>query len=427
MIDVSESFKFAVKNGSMNNQLRIRVFEEQADGSNSYYIVNSEIVSESMKIQSSICDDTKFTFGGCIASEFEIEISKNVDLTGKYITVYLTQIAKSLIYPGEVTFPGANSYPGGGEYTETFAIFSGEIYSCKFSKNHLTRTIVAYDRFYWRGGIDCTKWYQSWHNANKDENGCVTIGALRKAVLKQFLIVEAADPPHDTAVALPADDFPVHMIEDNVTVGDLLRMICEFNGCFMAFNGGGNVEYIYVNNGKYIDGANTEIYDYYIEFQPEDYSKGAFDGIYINSLESGCGILPIGTDEQENFYFMDGNTLLGNGYTTGPAIIPNSINTVYTDLGIKAKIEGNFDVYYTPMTLTAQSRLWVQLGDRIAVKFKYYSFDSGENGNEVAVEHIDTVYSYVLSRNISGIQALRDEISAEGENMRYTEEYFTES
>lgn len=419
MIDVSENFKFAVINGTTNNRLRIVVFDDPQ-----YTITNSEIVSESMKIQSSICDDTKFTFGGCIASEFEIEISKNVDLTGKYITVFLDQTAKSLLYPGAQTFPSSDTYPGGGEYTETFAIFSGEIYSCKFNKNHLTRAIIAYDRFYWKGSIDCTKWYQSWHNANKDENGCVTVGALRKAILSNFLIFEEADYPNDTVVELPADDFPVHMIDDNVTVADLLRMICEFNGCFMIFNGGGNVEYVFVNEDKYADGANTETYDFCIEFQPEDYSKGAFDGIYINSLDGGCGILPIGTNEQENFYFMDGNNLIGNGYVTGPNTVANSINTVYTDLGIKAKIEDNFNIYYTPMTLTAQTRLWVQLGDRAAVKFKYYSFDKDENGNEFTVEHTDTIYSYILSRSISGIQALHDEITAEGENMRYTEEYF---
>lgn len=419
MIDVSENFKFAVINGTINNRLRIVVFDDPQ-----YTITNSEIVSESMKLLSSICDETKFTFGGCIASEFEIEISKNVDLTGKYITVYLDQTAKSLLYPGAKTFPGAGTYPSGGEYTETFAIFSGEIYSCKFNKSHLTRTIVAYDRFYWKGGIDCTKWYQSWHSANKDEKGCVTIGALRKAILSKFLIREEADYSNDTIVALPADDFPVHMIEDNVTVGDLLRMICEFNGCFMIFNGGGNAEYICVNEDKYYNGANTEMYDFYAEFQPEDYSKGAFDGIYINSLDGGCGVLPIGTNEQENFYFMDGNNLIGNGYVTGPDTFTNSINTVYTDLEIKTKIEGNFDICYTPVTLTAQTRLWVQLGDRIAVKFKYYSFDKDENGNEFTVEHTDTIYSYVLSKNITGIQSLRDEISAEGENMRYTEEYF---
>lgn len=426
MIDVSSNFKFAAINGTTHNELDIIVFGYNADGSN-LHIYNKNIVSESMTIEQAICDESDLKFGGCIASSFEIELSNAPDLAGKYITVYLNQTAKSKLYPSSQTYPGADTYPGGGEYTQSFAVFSGEVYSCKSSKNQLTRKLVAYDRFYWRGSIDCTQWYQSWHNANKDVKGCVTIGALRKAILKKFDIIEAADLSHDTCVALPADDFPVHMLEDNVTVSDLLRMICEFNGCFMVFNGGGNVEYIFINDAKYQDEKNTETYEYYIEIQPEDYSKGEYDGIYINSLESGCGILPIGTNEQDNFYFMDGNTLIGNGYVSGPSTVANSINAVYTDLGLETKIENNFMISYTPMSLTAQCHLWIQLGDRVKLKVKWYSLETDSSGNEYSVEHEDELYTYVLSRKISGIQALCDEITADGENMRYTEEYFEES
>ena len=76
-----------------------------------------------------------------------------------------------------------------------------------------------------------------------------------------------------------------------------------------------------------------------------------------------------------------------------------------------------FNVSYTPCRLTAGSRLWVELGDKILVHQTVYD----EQGNST----VETVESIVLSRTISGINALTDDITAEGENKIYTEEDYS--
>ena len=238
------------------------------------------------------------------------------------------------------------------------------------------------------------------------------MGALRQAILNKFQIVQAKNNSFSELVKLPADDFPVYMIEDPVTVSDLLRWICEMNGCFMALNGNGNAEYIFVGDDKFADGKDTEIYDFYMNVETEDYTKSGFDSMYISGFESGCGCFSLNVGStHENMYFMDGNSLLTTGYE------PKTFSPYLAELQ-KTDIPKNFTISYTPLTLTSQARLWVQLGDRIVVNIKWYDLDGKPQQTAIT--------SLVLSRNLTGIQALKDEITANGENMRYTEEYFDE-
>ncbi|MCH5202748.1 MAG: hypothetical protein J1F17_06035, partial [Oscillospiraceae bacterium] len=65
-------------------------------------ITEDNITAESMKLKQSICDETSLKFGGCIASEFSVEIfnteNRTFDaekLTNKWITVRLIQTAPS--------------------------------------------------------------------------------------------------------------------------------------------------------------------------------------------------------------------------------------------------------------------------------------------------------------------------------------------
>lgn len=401
MIEVSEGFKFACRSGTVRSELDIEVFMDYDGQGGHLHIKNKNIVSESMKIEQAISDDSDLKFGGCIAGSFEIELSNVPDITGEYITVSIKQTAIVPTYPGQQLFPGAKTYPGFTAYTESFALFSGEVYSCKFSKNRITRKLVAYDRFYWRGSVDCTSWYRSLYSGRVQ----ITIYELRKALCSKFGIVEA-----DSTVTLPADDLQVQMIEGNVTVAQLLQMIGEFNGVFLYFNGRGNLCYRSLNK----DTAATEEYEYYQNAECEDYTKEPYTGIYFNLSEGGYPFSWNNTDN-ENLYFAEDNTLIVTGYD-------NAYRLGVHLAGYQNLLKPYYNIEYTPMSLQADTRLWVELGDRIKCKIKWYSLETDGDGNEYAAEHEETVCSYVLSRRISGIQALTDEISANGENIHYTED-----
>lgn len=405
MISVSEGFKNACKNGWVENQFTIIVFGYYEN--ENLYIENKNIIANSMAIEQALSDEADLKFGGAVAGSFEIEISNMPDLTGRYITVMLTQKAMSPLYPGTTIFPGATLYPGYVAYTQSFYLFSGEVYSCKFTKNRLTRKLVAYDRFYWRGSIDCTKWYRTLYSS-QDER---TLYDIRKAVCEKFRLIEA-----DDTVTLPADNLLVKMIDGSVTVGDLLRMICEFNGCFIYFNGGGNLVYCNISADTHSDEA-AETYDYsYKNAVIEDFTKEKYTGIYFK-MPTDFLAWDFRPDYSTDNLYYEENSLITSGYDEARYLYGN-INSY--DLALKP----NFNIDYTPMELTAATRLWVELGDRISFKMRWYSIET-VNGIEQSTAHDETVYSYVLSRRITGTQFLMDEINARGENIKYTEESFS--
>ena len=183
MKNASDFFKQACLNGSVENQLVINIPDDNSG--TVYQIFNDEIVSESMKLTQILCDDSDLKFGGCIASQFEIEVTKNIDLTGREISVWLYQTAVMPTYPGSQTYPTTISstedittYPGltvcEGYNGNPIWLFTGKIYSCKLSKNRIIRKIVAYDNFYWIGTVNCTNWYRSLF----ENSSTITLGKL---------------------------------------------------------------------------------------------------------------------------------------------------------------------------------------------------------------------------------------------------------
>lgn len=408
MIDVSDGFKNAVINGTTDNRLKIIVFGYNSDGTN-LTITNENIVFESMVIEQAICDESELKFGGAVASSFEIEIVGVPDLTGKYITVKLTQTATFPTYPCAETYPSEATYPTCTAYKEAFDIFSGEVFSCELSKNHLSRKLVAYDRFYWRGGINCTEWYANQHKQSGNYY-YTSIYDLRKAICENYRIIEAYGDD-----VLPIDDMEVEKVDGKVTVGELLGAVCEMSGVFCMLNGSGNIEYHTLSNDSEIPDTirkpGTEEYGFnYKDCSHDEFTK-SFTGI-LHRNENGVSSW-FGTTGENSFYVLDEN-ILADSYT-GYSSWRDEMEEYIDWHGFMKYLR--FEAY-TPMNLVTPCRLWVQLGDRI--KFQVHSYSLNSDGT-VSSEDKE-ISSYVLSRRITGIQALTDEFTANGENVRYSEE-----
>ncbi len=391
---VPEAFKIAALNGSiLNTELDICVFGAGENGAN-LHLKNQHIVSESMNVTQAVCDEESLKFGGCISNGFEIEISKNVDLTGRYITVSCTQTVLMPTYPGAHLLPGAQVYPGYSKYTQSFYVFSGDVFSCKFSKNRLTRTLVAYDRFYSRGSPECSDWLSGVFG-NSDT---ITLGQLRSAVVSKMGLTEA-----EPGTTLPADSFPVYKLEREVTLLELLKMTAEFNGVFLWINGHGDLEYL-----TFSDVLQNEKYEYYMKAEAEEMNCPGFD-----CLETDLGVYNLFGTGQNYPYYLE-NDLVTNGHTTAADVEPGAQGSFQTEFdNVKSSISPNFqNVVYRPAELKAPARLWVRPCDRIIFPIRWYSLD--DNGD--VQEHNSTINSVVLSRRITGIHAMTDEITANGES-----------
>ena len=135
-------------------------------------ITEKNIASESMSLTQSICDESKLKFGGCIASEFDIDLVNSddriftTDLVGKWISVKLTQRFPSgeKLLPSAKLFLGTSLLPGETVAAKEYYLFSGIIDSAKLDKNNRNkRHIVAYDALSMLYDIDATnKLFNLW-------------------------------------------------------------------------------------------------------------------------------------------------------------------------------------------------------------------------------------------------------------------------
>ena len=419
MLSVSPGFRQAAIDGATTTQVDIRVF-----GDPDFWLRNKDFVSESMTLTQAISDDDDLRFGGCIASMFEIDYTEGAPidyrLVNKYITVFLTQTAEITgTYPGAHLIPGENRsdeltlgstndsavYPNGSYYRVSVPFFSGEIESCSFVKNRLSRHLVAYDRMYWTGSLDCTTWYSDIYDKLKERDGSVTLGSLRDALLQKYRIRQSVTGDYETHVNLPADSLSIAKIEGDVTVGYLMSKMAELAGLFFVLDGWGNLRYVFLGS------ETPEHYEYYMNAEAAEFSKQKYDGWAI----PGYGYFDLSSgDTFENLYLLE-NDMLTAGRTASK--ISDLLRPVKSQIALYYNIRS-----YTPSTLRAPYRLWVTTGDRISFDICFWIITGYGTSQEYANKMDERVDTYVLSRRITGIQAITDEITARGSSMRLTED-----
>lgn len=415
MLTVSEDFKNACLLYPVRTELDICAIGAGENNSD-LHIYNSNIVSESMKIEQSICDEADIKFGGAVSSSFEIDVFGVPDLTGKRITVTITQSVAIPLYPN-MAYPGENIYPGRKVLSEGFKVFTGNVFSCKFNKNHITRKIVAYDDLYWIGNVNCAEWYDSVHRQSV-ETPYTMVENLRKALCRKYGIVEQY--PDDV---LPTDNIYIEKADGKITVNEVLRCICEMSGVFCFLNGDGKLEYHTISengNSTNIQKPSTESYNFrYSDCSYEEYQR-QLAGMYHRAQDGTVNWFGWDNPSSPEMYFLEDNQIVDayGGYTSWSEQIGREDDGVQ----IWQKIYNNLNFApYRPMTLKTPCRLWVQLGDKIT--FKVHSY---EMNGDLLTSTEKEITSYVLSRRITGIQALNDEFTANAENVKYTERDYEE-
>ena len=423
MLTVSEDFKNACLLYPVRTELDICVIGAGENNSD-LHIYNSNIVSESMKIEQSICDEADIKFGGAVSSSFEIDVFGVPDLTGKRITVTITQSVAIPLYPN-MAYPGENIYPGRKVLSEGFKVFTGNVFSCKFNKNHITRKIVAYDDLCWIGNVNCAEWYDSIQHVGYSHISpsevlykYTNVYELRKALCTKYGITEQY--PNDV---LSADNIDIEKADGKITVAEILRCICEMSGVFCYLNGEGKLEYHTISENENITNIqkpSAESYGFnYSDCSYEEYER-KLSGMYHRAQSGFVNWFGYDGSTSPEMYFLEDNAIV-DAY--------GSFTSWSYEIGVEEdgvqrwKNLANFLYFapYRPMTLKTPCRLWVQLGDKIT--FKVHSY---EMNGDLLTSTEKEITSYVLSRRITGIQALNDEFTANAENVKYTERDYEE-
>ena len=320
-------------------------------------------------------------FGACEASVVKFTISNIFQsLKGKWITV-------------KITPKGADAPYQIGRY---------KVYSDKPTADRKCRDVEAYDALYDVLNADMAAWYNSLTFP-------MTLKAFRDAFFQHFGIEQEEislvndNMAVEKTISITASSSDGNVIGEALSGKTVLSCICELNGCFGHIGRDGKFHYIsldqemqglYPRNDLY---PADDLYprdphsqpigrSFYISAKYEDYLVKSIDKLQINEKENDIGVI-VGTGS--NGYNIEGNFLV---YGKGSDELRGIANNVF------GKIK---NLVYRPYSADCKGNPCLEVGNSIRFNTKY-----------------ELIETYILKRTLKGIQALRDTISADGEEYR---------
>lgn len=360
------------KKDSIDKQLTIETDDKTTK------ITNVELHQEQFELTESICSESELTIGSCEAAVLKFTVSNIfLPMKDKMITVK-TVIDNNTANPFQI-----------GRY---------KVYSDTPTADRTKRDIVAYDRLYDVINADVAEWYNA---LLPEKDSTTTMKAFRDSFFGYFGI-EQAD------AQLVNDDMKVEKTvePEELSGATVLNCICEINGCFGHIGRDGRFHYIYLEqeiqglyprNNLYPaddlyprEPKSTRISkSLYISAQYEDFLVKTINKLQIRKEEDDIGVI-VGSGT--NAYVIQDNFLV---YGKGSEELTGIANNIY------GKIRG---IIYRPFSADCKGNPCIEVGDAVRLLTRY-----------------EIIESYVLKRTLKGIQALRDNYEATGEEYRSTQ------
>jgi len=339
-------------------------------------ITNELLESEAFELNQSLNSASQLTFGSCESSSVSFVIHDNIPtLKGKTLKVYL--------------IPDSDA-------SKMLQIGVYKVEEDKLSADRTKRQITAYDALYDILNADVAGWYNS---LLPDSNSTVTLGQMRFALTAYFGLTQET-------ISLPNDNLVIkRTIEPETLSGaDVIKAICELEGCFGQISNEGKFKYVvlsenldaglfpsdtlYPANDLYPQDVNHDVDPiskaHYIGTPSfEDWNSESITGLTIRTDDADVGVT-VGTNE--NVYVITGNFLV---YGYNATQLTTAANNALSNMRNR---------YYKPCTVNAVGNPLHEVGDGIRISTTYRG-----------------IVTYILERKLSGIQALRDTYSANGE------------
>lgn len=356
---------------------------------------NPDINWENFELTESICSESELRLGSCEASMVKFQIRNAfIPLAGKWLTVTET-LDKNTDVPFQY-----------GRY---------KVFSDVPTADKEYRDITAYDAMYDILNADMAAWYNS---VLPNENSTVTLRQFRTSFIRHFGLTEVVPEG-----GLVNDSMVVERTiqPEQISGKDIITAICEINGCFGHIGRDGKFHYVYLPqaieglypaNDLYPDRApewmaqakTGHLYPQdpkttalgigrYIKCQYEDYTTKRIAKLQIRQKENDIGIIWPNENsvDSDNCYIIEDNFLVyGKTHEQILAIAQNIFRKIT-------------DIIYRPFDCTAVGNPCLEVGDPVRLPTKYKN-----------------VESYILERNLKGIQSLRDDYTAKGKE-KYAE------
>ncbi len=371
-------------------------------------ITNTELHQEKFELTESLCSEQELTFGSCEAAMIKFTVSNTfLPMKGRWMTVRMSL---------------------GGHADIPFQFGRYKVDSDTPTADRTCRDVVAYDALYDILNADVAAWYNtvfpSHKEQQKDKDGKtttvtvydpVTMKQFRDSFFKHFGIEQADialindNMSIEKTVAVMASSETSSDTEESSTIGEsmsgkeVLSCICEINGCMGHMGRDGKFHYIYLEQNIQGLYPRNDLYpaddlfprdpksnrigkDLYITAEYEDFLVKTINKLQIREQKNDIGVI-VGTGD--NAYVIEDNFLVyGKGSKELNGIAKN----------ILSKIRG---IVYRPFTADCKGNPCLEVGDAVRLPTRY-----------------ELIESYILKRTLKGIQALRDDLEADGEEYR---------
>lgn len=334
-------------------------------------LTNSDIYSEEIELNESICSENNIVFGSCESSTLSFTTSCLTQMLGRRLEV-------SMVLEGHDDEPFV---------VGTFTVIEDELTS-----DRRKRQVRAYDDLYFINNANVAEWYNGL-------NFPLTLKQFRDSFFTNFNITQET-------TTLPNDNMTIEKtVEAEVLSGaTVIKSICELNGrCghidrqgvfrYLPIYIGGKGLYpsltLYPSNrlfpsesaeGGKVSPMEVEEYE---KIEYADYEVKPIDKLQIRQEENDVGAI-VGTGD--NSYIVEDNFLV---YGKDAQELEDVATNMFGEIN---------KIKYTPSDITCVADPCVEVGDILRI----YKTD----GN--------TLYSYVLSRTIKGLQNLKDNVICKG-------------
>lgn len=355
-------------------------------------ITNTELHQEKFELTESLCSESELTFGACEAGMIKFTVSNVfLPMKGKWLTA-------------KMTLDGHEDKP--------FQIGRYKVYSDTPTADRTCRDVVAYDALYDILSSDVADWY---NQVLPQKDSTVTLKQFRDSFFNHFGVEQEKvslvndEMIIEKTVEVTASSGGSSDTAETSTIGEamsgkeVLSCILEINGCMGNIGRDGKFRYVYLTQeiqGLYPANdlyPSDDLYprnpkstsiskSQYISAQYEDYIVRTIDKLQIREKENDIGVI---VGDGGNTYVIEGNFLVyGKGTKELNKIGEKTLS----------KIKG---IIYRPFSADCKGNPCFEVGDAVRLTTKY-----------------ELIETYILKRTLKGIQALRDDLEADGEEYR---------
>ncbi len=338
------------------------------------HITNSDLYSQEFELQESLSSSTDLKFGACESSSITFKIANSfIPLKGKVLRV--EQVLN-------------------GNTDEPFVYGTYKVESDVPTADRYGRTVTAYDALYEVLNEDMYTWF----NTNFPKS--FTLKQLRNKFFEHFGIEqEEIDLPNDNIQTSNAlGDIKT------LTGRDIITALCELNGCFGHIGRDSKFHYIFFK--EIVEGLYpaNDLYpqdDLYPKDEQIDRIVNKRHYITATYEDYECQAIT-----QVKIYNKNNEVLASRGSNDVVYNISDNILAYgLTNANAQTVIDNTFEYFtrawYMPATVDKIGDPCLEVGDTVRL-----------------VSRNKIVYTFVLQRNIRGIQALRDNFEATGNEVR---------